>query len=112
MLPSQILDKVFQLLLDNSSSSDNSLEESNIELPHKRKILLPLKKRSGQNLGSSNLDLTKAPCEYSNPWIKIHQADKKVLKPEAKKAKICPGVIRHTSCPDSALAYYYNYSIQ
>ena len=26
-----------------------------------------------------------------------------------KKAKILPGVIRHGSCPNRTLAYYYNY---
>ena len=101
-----------QLSTDDSILGDASLEERNIEEPLKSKIMLPLKKRFGENLANSNLNLTKAPCEYSNPWIKIKQEDKKMVKPEPKKAKILPGVIRHTSCPDNTLAYYYNYNIQ
>ena len=101
-----------QLSSDDSNSRDNDLEERNIEEPLKSKIKLPLKKRFGENLASSNLNLTKDECEHSNPWIKLKQEDKKMVKPEPKKAKILPGVIRHTSCPDKSLAYYDNNSIQ
>ena len=29
---------------------------------------------------------------------------------ESKTVSILPGVIRHTACPDSSLAYYYDYN--
>ena len=44
--------------------------------------------------------------------MKIKLEDRKMVKPEPKQAKIIPGVIRHTSCPDNTLAYYYNYNLQ
>ena len=47
-----------QLSTDDSISGDDSLEERNIEEPLKSKIMLPLKKRFGVNLASSNLNLT------------------------------------------------------
>ena len=58
--------------------------------------------------------------EHTNLWIEKQkdyikattEGDKKLLKPEPKKAKILPGVIRHTSCPNNTLAYYYNYSVK
>ena len=48
--------------------------------------------------------------------IKITPHIKKVKHPakktteETKTVSFLPGVIRHTSCPNSALAYYYDYN--
>ena len=60
----------------------------------------------------------RAPEEHRNHWVDMQEkyargeGHTKLLKPEAKKARILPGVIRHTSCPDNTLAYYYNYAIK
>ena len=80
--------------------------------------MLPLKKRFGFSLDDSKPNITTL-SENSNPWIEKQkdymktgtEGDKKLLKPEPKKAKILPGVIRHTSCPNNTLAYYYNYNV-
>ena len=104
----------------SSDDSDNSLEEKTFGDSHKNQNMLPLKKRFGISLDYSNLNLRTTPNEHTNPWIQMQQdyikattdEDKKLLKPEPKKTKILPGVIRHTSCPNNTLAYYYNYSVK
>ena len=105
---------------DGAVSSENMIENRNFEAAHNNQNMLPFKKRSGGSLDNSNPNLTKAPEENTNPWIKMQQKEmdarteeaKKVVKPEPHKSKILPGVIRHTSCPNNALDYYYNYSVQ
>ena len=104
----------------SSDDSDNSLEEKTFGDSHKNQNMLPLKKGFGISPDDSNLKSRTTPYEYNNPWIQMQQdnnkdtaeEDKKLCKPEPKKAKILPGVIRHTSCPNNTLAYYYNYSVK
>ena len=103
-----------------ADDSDNSLEEKTIDDSHKNQNMLPLKKRFGISLDYSNLNLRTTPHEHTKLRIQMQQdyiksttdKDKKLLKPKPKKAKILPGVIRHTSCPNNTLAYYYNYSVK
>ena len=98
-----------QFSSDDSVSSDNSFEDKNFGDAHKNQNMLPLTKRFGITIGDSNLNLRTRPNEHNNPWIQMQQdnnkdtaeEDKKLLKPEPKKAKILPGVIRHTSCPNN-----------
>ena len=57
--------------------------------------------------------MPKAPETYKNPWIQKKQKMTNITemeKPEPRKKSILPGVIRHTSCPDRPLAYYYSYT--
>ena len=106
--------------LFSADDSDNNLEEKTFGDSHKNQNMLPLKKRVGISLDYSNQNLRTTPNENTNPWIQMQQdnnkataeEDKKLLKPEPKKAKILAGVIRHTSCPNNTLAYYYNYSVK
>ena len=78
---------------------------------------LPLKKRFGAKLENSCFTISAEPETHNNPWIQKQQKitnktklENNLEKPEAIKVRILPGVIRHTSCPDRYLAYYYNYS--
>jgi hypothetical protein len=76
---------------------------------------LPLKKRFGKTSKETCGDFTKEPETYSKTLalkkqnIKRSEKEHNVQKPKERKARILPGVIRHTSCPDSYLAYYYKY---
>ena len=76
---------------------------------------LPLKKRFGATLEDNSANYTKEPETYSKTWtqkkqnMKRSEKEHNAKKPEERKARILPGVIRHTSCPDSYLAYYYKY---
>ena len=89
---------------NNSVSSEESLEDSNTS-----KNELPFKKRFGAPIMN----------KHSEPLMKIKQnhlyareeEEKHFGKSESKKADILPGVIRHTSCPKSTLAFYYHYSM-
>ena len=79
---------------------------------------LPPKKRFGTALENLSFTISKEAETQNNPWIQKQQKitnrakmENNLEKPEARKVKILPGVIRHTSCPDRYLAYYYNYSI-
>ena len=93
------------------SGSDEIQSEGSFQFQKR----LPMKKR---HFGIGNL--TDSQEEYRNPWVGQQQKclkteeteDNNLLKPEPKKAKILPGVIRHTSRPHSSLAYYYNYSLK
>ena len=103
---------------DESDVSSNGLDENKFGKHSCTENKLPLKKRFGGKL--ENFHFTNAIEEYTNPWVQMQHKylnnsneDFNILKkPEPKKAKILPGVIRHTSCPDNTLAYYYNYSMQ
>ena len=105
---------------NDSLSSENSLKENNSDYNCDNKSNLPLKKRFGGKVENSSFDSIKKTKEYVNPWIEMQQrilcntkeCDQDLRKPEPRKATILPGVIRHTSCPDTYLAYYYNYSIK
>ena len=76
---------------------------------------LPPKKRFGTALENLSFTISKEAETQNNPWIQKQQKitnKTKLEKPEAIKVRISPGVIRHTSCPDKYLAYYYNYSVK
>jgi hypothetical protein len=114
------MDNIERSASNSNYTCKNSLEGKNFGAAHKNQNMLPLKKRFGIYLGDSSLNLATRPYDQDNPWIEmqkdnnkdITEEDKKLLKPEPKKAKILPGVIRHTSCPNNTLAYYYNYSVK
>jgi hypothetical protein len=44
----------------------------------------------------------------SSNWSKVEEYEDQLTGRE-QTTTVIPGVIRHTSCPDSALAYYYHY---
>merc|ERR1719154_642186 len=98
---------------NESLSSENSVNESSQSSKWTSKSNLPLKKRYGGLFEDSNINNNKKGDNFRNPWIQMQQTiasknsetKQSVLKPEAKKASILPGVIRHTSCPDNTLAY-------
>ena len=72
---------------------------------------LPLKKRFGTSIENSCFPIYQEQERIKNPWIQKQQnMENNLQKPEARRVSISPGVIRHTSCPDRSLAYYYNYS--
>ena len=82
----------------------------------KNQSQLPPKKRFGAKLENSCFTISAEPETHNNLRIQKQQKitnkmELDLQKPEAKQAKIIPGVIRHTSCPDTYLAYYYNYSV-
>ena len=99
-----------QFSSNESLSSEQSLKEHSPSSKWSSQSSLPLKKRHGGMFEDSKVD----------PWIQKQQnieskrskTDTNILKSEDKKAAILPGVIRHTSCPENTLAYYYNYSNQ
>ena len=45
-----------------------------------------------------------------NSWKEGPQPNEESKTEERQKVSILAGVIRHTSCPDNTLAYYYNYN--
>ena len=99
----------------SSQSFSSQIDEYNKEFSNNK---LPLKKRNGSTFNNPCFNFMKPPDTQNNPWIQKQQTmnssagmDGHLQKPEAKKARILPGVIRHTSCPDRSLAYYYNYSV-
>ena len=100
-----------QWCIPNCVPSENSQEERKFENNQRN---LPLKKRFCGAPENAHLDCMKTSGEYLNPWIQLQhrttEDDQNFLKRKPKKAKIFPGVIRHTSCPGIILAYYYNYS--
>ena len=104
---------------DDSVSSDNSLEDKTFVDTHKNKnwCTLPTSPCFEKVLnfplwfqpGPKTTPSEPTKMQYDN--IKAtREEDKKLLKPEPKKAKILPRVIWHTSCPYNTLAYYYHYS--
>ena len=102
--------------LYSNNSFSSQIDEYTWEFSNNNK--LPLKKRNGSTFENPCFNFMKQPDTQNNPWIQKQQTmnsaagtDGHLQKPEAKKARILPGVIRHTSCPDRSLAYYYNYSI-
>ena len=100
----------------SSHSFSSQINEHSWEFSNNK---LPLKKRCGSTFDNANFNFMKQPDTENNPWIQKRQnmnnstAEKEghLQKPEARLARILPGVIRHTSCPDRSLAYYYNYSV-
>ena len=99
----------------NSFSSKSS--NQNIEELYANQSKLPQKKRFGATFGNPCLNLMNEPEKQENPWIEKQQTinklpgmEQNVQKPEARKGAISKGVIRHTSQPDTCLAFYYNYS--
>ena len=98
-----------------SFSSDSGSDEITSEESYKFQKQLPMKKR---HFGIP--DKNDSLEEHQNHWAEKHQKFIKnpetegnnLLKRDPKKAKILPGVIRHTSCPHSTLAYYYDYSFK
>ena len=97
---------------DDSVSSDNSLEDKTFVDTHKNKnwctlptspcfekvLNFPLWFQPGPKTTPSE------PTKMQHDNIKAtREEDKKLLKPEPKKAKILPRVIWHTSCPYNLL---------
>ena len=104
-----------QLFTDNLCS-----REDNLGLGHNRanQSRLPLKKRFGATFEHAHFSSMKESKKHNQPLIEKQQTinrteemEQNFQKPEARQVKILPGVIRHTSCPDISLAYYYNYSV-
>ena len=70
-------------------------------ISHARQNNLPPKKRfENQHVPSYTED------EASSQQIQNQESKTE----ESKAVSILPGVIRHTSCPNNSLAYYYNYN--
>jgi hypothetical protein len=71
-------------------------------ISHARQNNLPHKKRfENQNIPS-----------YKEDKASSQQIQNQESKTEESKAvSILPGVIRHTSCPNNSLAYYYDYNV-
>jgi hypothetical protein len=67
---------------------------------HARQNLPPKKRFENQNYPSYK------EGEASNKQIPNQESKTE----ETKTMSILPGVIRHTSCPNSSLAYYYDYN--
>ena len=97
---------------DDSVSSDNSLEDKTFVDTHKNKnwCTLPTSPCFEKVLnfplwfqpGPKTTPSEPTKMQYDN--IKAtREEDKKLLKPEPKKAKILPRVIWHTSCPYNLL---------
>ena len=85
----------------------------------------PQEKMLSNEFSKNNLPLKKRICEsfehfQENPSnvVDTHKQENgienasKHMENNANTRTILPGVIRHTSCPNSTLAYYYNYSIK
>ena len=74
---------------------------------------LPLKKRFGATFENLYFNFGKEPEKHNNPWIqnRTEKIENILQKTESRNANILPGVIRHTSCPNRSLAYYYDYSV-
>ena len=74
---------------------------------------LPRKKGCSDKLDDKKLYISKV--EENSNIRKMKEDTKKYLKVrkdlkiQERKVKIMPGVIRHTSCPNSYLAFYFNY---
>ena len=94
--------------------SDESVEKNlRYEDPLTSQSKLPPKKRFGTT--AENVEqqpkqpemLNQRHKKISNP----PEVEQNLQRTEPRKAKILPGVIRHTSCPDRSLAFYYNYSM-
>ena len=97
---------------NNSLSSESSNEDRIVELFANQKNL-PLKKRYGATCGNP----LNEPEKQENPWMEKQQSnnetpgmEQNVQTHEPRKGAISEGVIRHTSQPDTCLAFYYNYS--
>ena len=104
-----------QLFTDNLCSREDNLGFGH-NLANQSK--LPLKKRFGTTFENPHFNSMKEKETRNNHLIEKQQTnirteemEQNVEKPEARRVKILPGVIRHTSCPDRYLAYYYNYSV-
>ena len=97
-----------------SENYENRLFTDNL-CSRKDNLRLPLKKRFGTTLENPYFSSMKEPkrnlIEKQQTINRTEETEHKLGKPEARKVKILPGVIRHTSCPDISLAYYYNYSV-
>ena len=101
---------------NNSLSSESSNEDRIVEFFSNQRNL-PLKKRFGATCGNQSLNFKNESEAQENPWSEKQQSNNKtpgleqnVQKPDQRKSTISQGVIRHTSQPDTCLAYYYNYS--
>ena len=74
---------------------------------------MPLKKGCSDTLDDKKLCISKV--EENSNIQKMKEDTKKYLKVrkdlkiQERKVKIMPGVIRHTSCPNSYLAFYFKY---
>ena len=75
--------------------------------------------KSYENVGANyiiqarqnNLPPKKRSENQNYPSYKEGEASSQTKKTEeTKTVSFLPGVIRHTSCPNSALAYYYDYN--
>ena len=70
---------------------------------------LPLKKRSWKGVhGVSEENIKQNNFHSMHSDIFFHNKERKFSS--SNNVNVLPGVIRHTSCPDNTLAYYYNYS--
>ena len=65
-----------------------------------------------QRPNQSTLPLKKRTLTaFENPWNQNRQESKSAVPNiEATNIRIVPGVIRHTSSPNSPLAFYYYYN--
>ena len=81
------------------------MAESNFYDFHQNQNKLPLKKR----FGIIRENLTERETKEENR--KAPEDPDKLKTGETKQANIIPGVIRHGSCPNNTLAYYYNYAL-
>jgi hypothetical protein len=64
---------------------------------------LPLKKRFGATFENGGLNVKKEAETHQSSIIPKQEEPLQTVH-------ILPGVIRHTSCPDSSLAFYYKYN--
>ena len=95
--------KNYEYVGANTGCSQTKGSGSSNFISHARQNHLPPKKR----FENKNVPSYKEGEASSQ---EIQNQESKSKTEESKTISILPGVIRHTSCPDSSLAYYYDYN--